>query len=73
MTLLKLVYYRLYNSLNKGKCVNFSVESPTSATKPKNVIGETSDDEQSDDDDIEIEAGQCEQSNDQMDVERFKS
>ncbi|KAL7597898.1 hypothetical protein Lser_V15G22828 [Lactuca serriola] len=48
------------------------VESPTSATKPKNVIGATSDDEQSDDDDTEIEAGQCEQSNDQMDVKRFK-
>ncbi|KAL4564987.1 hypothetical protein LXL04_029067 [Taraxacum kok-saghyz] len=52
------------------------VESPTSATKPKsrdnNVIGATSDDEQSDDDDTEIEAGQCEQSNDQMDVKRIK-
>ncbi|KAI3690333.1 hypothetical protein L2E82_48313 [Cichorium intybus] len=52
------------------------VESPTSATKPKNrdnnVIGAMSDDEQSDDDDAEIEAGQCEQSNDHVDVKRYK-
>lgn len=45
-------------------------ESPTSDNKPgNNVIGATSDDEQSDD---EIEAGQCVQSNDQMDVKRIK-
>ena len=36
------------------------------------MIGATSDDDQSDDDDTEIEAGQCEQSNDQMDVKRIK-
>ncbi|KAI3804591.1 hypothetical protein L1987_26255 [Smallanthus sonchifolius] len=51
-------------------------ESPTSDTNPKggntNVVGATSDYEQSDDDDTEIEAGQCEQSNDQMDVKRHK-
>ncbi|KAI3692304.1 hypothetical protein L6452_32118 [Arctium lappa] len=51
-------------------------DSPTSDTKPKrrdnHVIGATSDDEQSDDDDTEIEAGQCEQSTDQMDDKRIK-
>lgn len=52
----------------------WSAESPTSDIKPtrrdNNVIAATSDDEQSDDDDTEI--GQCEQSNDQMDVKRIK-
>ncbi|KAJ0802289.1 putative transcription factor bZIP family [Helianthus annuus] len=52
------------------------VESPTSDTKPKrgdtNLVGATSDYEQSDDDDTEIEAGQCEQSNDQLDVKKHK-
>ncbi|KAI7725586.1 hypothetical protein M8C21_019262 [Ambrosia artemisiifolia] len=51
-------------------------ESPTSDANPKrgdnNVVGATSDYEQSDDDDTEIEAGQCEQSNDQMDVKKHK-
>lgn len=50
--------------------------SPTSDTKPKrqddNVIGVTSDEEQSDYDDTEIEAGQCEQSNNPVDVKRMK-
>ena len=54
----------------------WSADSPTSGTKPKrrdnHVIGATSDDEQSDDDDTEIEAGQCEQSTDQMDHKRIK-
>ncbi|KAI3703580.1 hypothetical protein L1987_73770 [Smallanthus sonchifolius] len=50
-------------------------ESPTSDTKPKrrdnNVTGTTSDEEQSDYD-PEIETGQCEQSNDKVDVKRIK-
>ncbi|KAK1417816.1 hypothetical protein QVD17_26950 [Tagetes erecta] len=49
--------------------------SPTSDTKPKrrdnNVIGATSDDEQLDYD-PEIETGQCEQSNDNMDIKKIK-
>ncbi|KAK9077788.1 hypothetical protein SSX86_006126 [Deinandra increscens subsp. villosa] len=51
-------------------------ESPTSETNPKrldnNVVGAASDYDQSDDDDTEIETGQCEQSNDQLDVKKHK-
>lgn len=36
------------------------------------MVGATSDYDQSDDDDTEIEAGQCEQSNDQMDDKKHK-
>ncbi|KAF5774288.1 putative transcription factor bZIP family [Helianthus annuus] len=50
-------------------------ESPTSEIKPirrdNNAIGTTSDEEQSDYD-PEIETGQCEQSNDVVDVKRIK-
>ncbi|KAK1430781.1 hypothetical protein QVD17_13781 [Tagetes erecta] len=51
-------------------------DSPASDTNLKrgdnNVVGVTSDYDPSDDDDTEIEAGQCEQSNDQMDDKKHK-
>ncbi|KAK3036469.1 hypothetical protein RJ639_030068 [Escallonia herrerae] len=54
------------------------VGSPTSATKPKSrdnqAVGATSGSspEQSDDDDLDMEAGPCEQSTDPVDVRRIK-
>lgn len=53
----------------------WSVGSPTSVIKPNrrenNVIGTTSDEEQSDYD-PEIETSQCEQSNDKVDIKKIK-
>ncbi|GMQ02611.1 hypothetical protein CsSME_00048753 [Camellia sinensis var. sinensis] len=54
------------------------VSSPDSATKPKGIDNQTtgatsgSSREQSDDDDIETEAGQCEQSTDPLNLKRAK-
>ena len=55
-----------------------SVGSPTSATKSKGkdkramVATSGSSPEQSDDDEVETEAGQCEESTDPMDLKRIK-
>lgn len=51
------------------------VESPTSAMKPKgreNQATSGSSHDQSDDDDIDMEAGPCEQSTDNVDIKRIK-
>ncbi|KAL8264067.1 hypothetical protein R6Q59_022197 [Mikania micrantha] len=61
--------------MNMDSQSSICAERPTSDTNPKlvdnNVIEASSDYDQSDDD-AEIEAGQCELSNDQMDIKKHK-
>lgn len=67
-------------NFKKSVHVSPSVGSPTSATKPKGwdnnhtatMATSGSSREQSDEDDLETEAGQCEQSTDPIDMKRIK-